>query len=130
MHGELLRARCSNPSCGRVSDWPGDIGYDDVCEQCSGPIRPHVVWFGEMPLYLEREIPEALGKAQVFLSIGTSGTVYPAAGFVADVKSAGGLTAEINLEPSENTFLFDLQILGPAGETLPLLVEELVGSEG
>jgi NAD-dependent deacetylase len=122
MHGALLEARCAR--CSAVLAWQADITLDDRCAQCSGQLRPNVVWFGEVPFHLEDEIPRAL-EAEVFLSAGTSGTVYPAAGFVATAKLAGRLTLEVNLEPSENAWLFDLQIAGRAGERLPALVQAL-----
>jgi NAD-dependent deacetylase len=123
MHGELKKVRCTE--CERVFDWLGDLNLGDICTSCGRQLRPHIVWFGEMPFFLDVEIPRALVGA-AFLSIGTSGTVYPAAGFVASVQAMGGLTAEVNLEPSANADLFDLQIAAKAGEALPLLVEALL----
>jgi NAD-dependent deacetylase len=125
MHGELLRARCAH--CSHLLRWTGDITTEDACELCGGPIRPHIVWFGEAPFFMEEEIPRAL-EAEVFLSIGTSGTVYPAAGFVSAAKLAGSFTVEVNLEPSDNAPFFDLRIAGEAGKKLPALVEALVKS--
>lgn len=118
MHGEILKARCTR--CGSVLFWPGDLGPQDRCASCGSPLRPHVVWFGEMPFHMEREIPVAL-TAEVFVSIGTSGVVYPAAGFVAEVRAEGGLTVEVNLEPSANRELFDVVLLGKATEKVPEL---------
>lgn len=123
MHGELLKVRCAH--CGVVFEWPGDVRDEDRCARCGGRLRPNVVWFGEMPLFLEHEIPAAL-HAAVFLSVGTSGTVYPAAGFVHTAKLHGRLTAEVNLQPSENADRFDIQLTGAAGVVLPALVKELL----
>jgi len=89
-------------------------------------MRPHVVWFGEMPLYME-EIYEALDACSLFVSIGTSGNVYPAAGFVQHVAMRGqGRTVELNLEPSEGATLFAEARYGPATEVVPAFVEELL----
>jgi len=123
MHGELFKARCVD--CEVVVEWKGDIATSDQCTGCGGAMRPHIVWFGEMPFYMDIEIPRAL-RAKVFVSIGTSGTVYPAAGFVSAVKNRGGLCVEVNLEPSENAYVFDAQLAGKAGERLPKLVDEII----
>ncbi|WP_334176457.1 NAD-dependent deacylase [Pseudoxanthobacter sp.] len=118
MHGELLRARCLQ--CGAASPWQDDIGGDDVCPACraAGTLRPHVVWFGEMPLYMH-EIHDALEEADLFVAIGTSGSVYPAAGFVAAARQLGIRTCELNLDPSDNAGYFDERFYGPASETVP-----------
>ncbi|MEZ5981465.1 MAG: Sir2 family NAD-dependent protein deacetylase [Parvularculaceae bacterium] len=84
----------------------------------------HVVWFGEMPLYLD-EIAEAIARADLFVSIGTSGNVYPAAGFVAEASSIGIPCTELNLEPSENAYAFSDRRYGPAGEIVPRWAEEI-----
>ena len=97
MHGELRRARCLD--CARVHRRLEPIGTDGRCPDCDGGLRPHVVWFGEVPLGLER-IGEALADAGVFVAIGTSGEVYPAAGFVHEARAVGARTVEINLAPS------------------------------
>ena len=123
MHGELLKARCA--ACGNVLPWPGDLGTADRCASCRGPLRPHVVWFGEVPFHLEDEIPRAL-EAEVFMACGTSGSVYPAAAMVLEAKLRGRLTVEVNLEASEQARHFDLSVLGPAGTTVPRLVEEIL----
>ncbi len=124
MHGELMKARCL--ACASVSPWPGDIGTDSACLACgaAGRMRPHVVWFGEMPLQMER-IGAALARCEVFVSIGTSGNVYPAAGFVAEVP-AGARRVELNLEPSEGATRFDEAIHGPATEVVPAFVDALL----
>ncbi|HWU80355.1 MAG TPA: Sir2 family NAD-dependent protein deacetylase, partial [Caulobacter sp.] len=91
-----------------------------VCAACGrdGGARPHVVWFGEMPLFMD-EIGDALAEADLFVSIGTSGSVYPAAGFVAEARAMGIATCEINLEPSANAYVFDEKVYGPASEVVP-----------
>ena len=126
MHGELLKARCGR--CDTVRPWIDDLTLGDVCPNCgrAGALRPHVVWFGEMPLALDL-IDRALRKADLFVAIGTSGAVYPGAGFVAEARAYGLRTCEINLEAADNADLFDEQRLGPASETVPNWVKELVG---
>ncbi len=125
MHGELLKARCVE--CGDVVSCERDMTLSDACGACAGRMRPHIVWFEEVPFYLDEEIPRAL-QAEVFLSIGTSGSVYPAAGMVVEAKRHGAVTIEANLEPSGNARWFDHQVLGPTGTTLPELVAEIVGA--
>jgi len=127
MHGELLKARCTG--CGRIVPVTEDLTPDLACAGCDGigTLRPHVVWFGEMPLYM-REIDAALATADLFVSIGTSGNVYPAAGFVAQARAAGARTLELNLEPSEGARLFDEARHGPAGLLVPAFVADLLGS--
>jgi NAD-dependent deacetylase len=126
MHGELLKARCSD--CGAVADWRDDLGLESACPGCGngGEMRPHVVWFGEVPLGLDL-IETALMSADLFVAIGTSGSVYPAAGFVAEARAAGIRTCEINLEPSDNAGLFDERRYGPASEAVPAWVAEVLG---
>lgn len=126
MHGELNRARCT--ACHRVTAWSGDLGPDTICPTCqaSGHMRPHVVWFGEIPLYLD-EIETLLAQCDLFVSIGTSGNVYPAAGFVAEVRRLGRAhTIEVNLEPSEGRSFFAEARHGPAGVEVPRLVADLL----
>jgi NAD-dependent deacetylase len=125
MHGELLKARCGR--CEAIRPWLDDLTVAEVCSTCgrAGTMRPHVVWFGEMPLALD-SIDPALRKADLFVAVGTSGAVYPAAGFVAEARAYGLRTCEINLEAADNAHLFDEQRLGPASETVPKWVEELV----
>ena len=127
MHGEITKARCQN--CSIVEPWIDDLSVDLVCTQCGaqGGLRPHVVWFGEMPLEMER-IYSALAQCDLFVSIGTSGTVYPAAGFVAEAKAAGAHTVELNLEPSNGESLFTEKIYGPATQVVPDYVEGLIES--
>ena len=125
MHGELFKARCT--SCDEVSAWRGDMGVGAVCPACgrAGALRPHVVWFGEMPLLLD-EIDEALGDADLFVAVGTSGSVYPAAGLVAEARRAGLRTCEINLEPSDNAWAFDERRYGPASRIVPAWADEVL----
>jgi NAD-dependent deacetylase len=125
MHGELLKARCEQ--CNSVRRWPADLSPSDVCPDCgrAGGLRPHVVWFGEMPLDMH-DIDRALRNADLFVAIGTSGAVYPAAGFVVEARAYGLRTCEINLEAADNADLFDEQRLGPASATVPAWVEELL----
>ncbi len=127
MHGELLKARCQH--CCSVRLWPDDLTPSAVCHDCGGAggLRPHVVWFGEMPLHMDA-IERALREAELFVAIGTSGAVYPAAGFVADARAMGIGTCEINLEAADNADLFDEQRYGPASETVPAWVEEIVAA--
>jgi NAD-dependent deacetylase len=125
MHGELMKARCTR--CGAVAPWTTDLSAETACPACgrAGGMRPHVVWFGEMPLEMER-IGEALARCGIFLSIGTSGQVHPAAGFVQDVPR-GARTVELNLERTETTPLFREARQGPATELVPRFVAELLG---
>lgn len=126
MHGELLKARCEG--CGAVAAWHDDMDGASRCPACSaaGGMRPHVVWFGEMPLETER-IYAALDECDLFVSVGTSGNVYPAAGFVMQVRSRRGVrTIELNLEPSEGASLFAETRYGPATELVPRFVADLL----
>lgn len=122
MHGELLKARCA--SCGAVSDCRNDLAVDLRCG-CAGALRPHVVWFGETPLCMDG-IYEALAAADRFVAIGTSGAVYPAAGFVREARAKGIRCCELNLEPSDNAEEFDDRRYGPASEIVPSWVEEIL----
>jgi NAD-dependent deacetylase len=126
MHGELLRARCT--ACSALHACRDDLEPDHACAGCGRPntLRPHVVWFGEMPLELDA-IYAALVRCDLFLAIGTSGQVYPAAGFVEQIQRHGRAhTVELNLEPSAVNSLFAEHRRGPATETVPRLVEELL----
>jgi NAD-dependent deacetylase len=104
------------------------MGEAAACFSCgaSGLVRPDIVWFGEMPYEMDR-IDEALGRCDLFVSIGTSGAVYPAAGFVQTARHCGAATLEMNLEPSMGSFLFDESRTGKAGELVPAWVDELLG---
>jgi len=127
MHGELLKARCV--TCEGVDEWLGDLSQNDACAYCgtAGGMRPHVVWFGETPLEMS-DIYRALLRADLFVAIGTSGAVYPAAGFVAEARALLIETCEINLEAADNASLFDDARYGPASETVPAWVEETLGA--
>ncbi|WP_367872826.1 NAD-dependent deacylase [Luteolibacter sp. Populi] len=124
MHGELLKSRCTD--CGAVTPCREDIGRSSVCPACGhiDCLRPHVVWFGEMPIGLD-EIGAAISRADLFVAIGTSGLVYPAAGFVSWARQAGVRTLEINLEESAGSGTFHETRRGPAGEIVPQWVAEL-----
>jgi NAD-dependent deacetylase len=126
MHGELLKARCGR--CDAVRRWLDDLTVSHACPDCSwvGALRPHVVSFGEMPFAMDL-IDGALREADRFVAIGTSGAVYPAAGFVAEARAYGLPTCEINLEAADNADLFDEQRLGSASDTVPQWVQEILG---
>jgi len=121
MHGELLKVRCS--MSGQILDWTEDVKPGDRCHCCQFPavLRPHVVWFGEMPLQMD-EIYQAIEQADYFVAIGTSGHVYPAAGFVHEAKLQGAHTVELNLEPSQVGSEFEEKKYGPASQVVPLYV--------
>ncbi len=126
MHGELKSAWCL--ACdGRVR-WEEELGSGPACPGCGamGQMRPDIVWFGEMPYEMER-IDRALMEADLFVSIGTSGAVYPAAGFVQSARYSGARTLEMNLEPSQGSVFHETRI-GRAGELVPAWVEELLSA--
>jgi len=125
MHGELGSGWCLR--CNGRFDWCGDMGVAAECPKCgsSGSVRPDIVWFGEMPYEMDR-IDQALQRCDLFVSIGTSGAVYPAAGFVQTARYGGARTLEMNLEPSLGSFLFDESRIGPASELVPAWVEEML----
>jgi len=125
MHGELMKMRCAKS--GIVYPAPERIQAAARCACCGvrGSLRPHVVWFGEMPLYMER-IAAALESCELFVAIGTSGSVYPAAGFVRIAALARARTVEINLEPAVPAGIFSERRTGPASEQVPRFVEELL----
>ncbi len=127
MHGEMLKARCAR--CDSVREWHEDLGLATACPACgrAGDMRPHVVWFGEMPLEMDR-IGAALAACDLFVSIGTSGNVYPAAGFVREARGAGARTAELNLEPSLGASLFHQASYGPATRVVPEFVASLLAA--
>lgn len=128
MHGELMKALCLD--CQGSMDWTEALGEDSACPRCGGTgcLRPDIVWFGEMPYRMD-EIDAALERCSLFLSVGTSGQVYPAAGFVEGVRTAGEAhTVELNLEPSAVSRLFHERRYGPAGELVPAYVDELLES--
>lgn len=118
MHGELLKVR--NEKTGQIIDCYFDVNYHE-----NKLIRPHIVWFGEIPLQME-EIYNALSQTDYFISIGTSGNVYPAAGFVQIANQAGAKTVELNLEPSLGENLFQTKIYGPASKIVPEFVKKFI----
>ncbi|SDE05674.1 NAD-dependent deacylase [Nocardioides lianchengensis] len=125
MHGELLSALCRG--CQRRSPWSGDLADLPPCPRCGvTELRPDVVWFGEIPYEMDR-IFAALETCDLFVSIGTSGAVYPAAGFVQAAASYGARTLELNLLPSDGTDFFDEARHGPASELVPEWVDSLLG---
>lgn len=126
MHGEHLNAWCT--ACDVRSPWTGALIHRPPCPACGTPaLRPDIVWFGEMPYRMD-EIHAALRGADLFVSIGTSGAVYPAAGFVRAARDLGARTLELNLERSQGSAWFDETRLGPAGELVPAWVEELLAA--
>src|SRR5471030_1657541 len=125
MHGELLKVRCTQS--GQILDWPGDLSVDDRCHCCQfpAPLRPHIVWFGEMPLGMDK-IYDALARADFFVAIGTSGHVYPAAGFVHEARIGGACAVELNLEPSQVESEFDMKHYWLASEVVPEFVHKFL----
>ena len=129
MHGQLRSALCR--ACGVRSDWDGTLADGPACPACGvrGALRPDVVFFGEMPQHMDG-IAAALARADLFVSIGTSGAVYPAAGFVQDAVHHGAETLELNLERSAGSGWFDETRLGPAGVLVPAWVEAVLAGGG
>ncbi|WP_159564348.1 Sir2 family NAD+-dependent deacetylase [Budvicia diplopodorum] len=122
MHGELLKVRCT--LSGKVTEWRGDLTVNDGCSCCPTPqpMRPHIVWFGEMPLEMAT-ISQAIAEADYFIAIGTSGNVYPAAGFVRSARLYGAHTVELNLEPSQIGSAFAEKHYGLASHVVPEFIE-------
>lgn len=125
MHGELNSALCG--ACSMRTVWHADMTINSQCSSCQtvGRIRPDIVWFGEMPYQMDT-IYRALARADLFIAIGTSGNVYPAADFVNEAQMAGAHTVELNLEPTGYTSAFAEQIAGPATEIVPAFVDSLL----
>jgi NAD-dependent deacetylase len=125
MHGELMRVFCMH--CDVRRDWLDALSIETVCPHCSrsGAMRPDVVWFGEMPYHMD-EIGDHLDTCDLFVSIGTSGSVYPAAGFVARARQIGARTVELNLEPSEGARHFDEAVHGKATDIVPAFVARVL----
>lgn len=125
MHGALKSAWCL--ACDTRSVWIAPLGDAPACPACgaSGRMRPDIVWFGEMPYGIDR-IERALARADLFVSIGTSGAVYPAAGFVQTARYHGAQTLELNLDPSAGSLYFHETRIGPAGRLVPEWVEEML----
>jgi NAD-dependent deacetylase len=126
MHGELSSGWCL--ACNSRFRWEGPMGGGAECASCgtAGMVRPDIVWFGEMPYEMDT-IDEALQRCDLFVSIGTSGAVYPAAGFVQSARYHGARTLEMNLEPSMGSYFFDESRIGKAGELVPQWVDEVLG---
>lgn len=127
MHGELLKARCT--ACKKAFRREDDILPESACPKCgkNGSLRPHIVWFEEMPFYMD-DIAAALSQCRLFASIGTSGNVYPAAGFVRLAREAGAHTIELNLERSAGARVFHESRYGKASEIVPAWVDEILGA--
>ena len=127
MHGELRKVFCAHCGHGRV--WQGDLATGTSCPACEriGGMRPDIVWFGEIPYHMER-IESVLGGADVFAAVGTSGHVYPAAGFVSFAKIAGAKTLEINNAQTLVSDRFDVQLIGPATREVPRWVDAVLGA--
>lgn len=125
VHGQINQAVCLN--CGHVLETWGDVDTETVCPHCevAGMMKPNIVFFGENLLCMDK-VEEFLRKCDLFISIGTSGVVYPAAGFVQTAKYYGADTIEFTLDMTANNYLFDKHIIGRAGETLPKYVDELI----
>ena len=113
MHGELNKVRCITPKDSHIFHWTTDLNETHKCPECSSQMRPHICWFGEMPFQMD-EIHQKAEQSALFVSIGTSGEVYPAAGFVSMFKEMRKPTVELNLEPSRNQDQFDFAIHKPA----------------
>jgi NAD-dependent deacetylase len=126
MHGELLKMRCQ--TSGRIFESKNPLDENVVCPCCDrkGMLRPHIVWFGEIPLELPK-IFDLLRKCQLFIAIGTSGSVYPAASFVEEARKYGALAVNINPEESENEIFFHRVIRGTASCETEKLVEDILG---
>ena len=126
MHGELRSALCAG--CGARERWSGTLAPGARCAACGGArLRPNIVFFGEMPYAMDR-IERALAAADLFVSIGTSGAVYPAAGFVQAARHAGARTLELNLERSGGSAFFHETRLGPATALVPAWVDAVLGA--
>ena len=124
LHGELNSALCA--ACGERRRWTGDLPPGARCPACAAPaLRPDIVFFGEMPYHMDR-VQQALAGCDLFVSIGTSGAVYPAAGFVQLASAAGARTLELNLEPSAGSGWFDESRLGPATALAPAWVDQIL----
>ncbi|RNF14408.1 NAD-dependent deacetylase [Trypanosoma conorhini] len=126
MHGELLKVSCV--ATGEVFDWTQDVVHGTTrCSCCNAveTLRPHIVWFGETPLHLD-EINTLMKATDLFVAIGTSGNVYPAAGFVLQARENGAKTLELNLAPGENVSDFDESIYGKASVIVPEWVERML----
>lgn len=128
IHGQIDQAVCLN--CGKIISATSDIDTETICPFCQtmGMMKPNIVFFGENLLCMD-EVDILLQHCDLFISIGTSGVVFPAASFVQTAKSVGAQTYEFNLEPTSNNFYFDHHIMGQAGITVPEFVEKLLAQE-
>lgn len=126
MHGELKKIRCTICEC--ICEYAGELSLESICASCltKGHLRPHIVWFGEIPFGLD-EIDIHLSQCDLFLSVGTSGQVYPAAGFVMQAKQNGAYCVELNKEPSSLSDIFDEHRFGLATEVVPFYFKEELG---
>ncbi len=128
IHGQINQAVCLN--CGHILESWGDVTTETVCPHCETPgmMKPNIVFFGENLLYMDK-VDRLLKNCGIFISVGTSGVVWPAAGFVQIARLNGAETFEFNLEQTSNNFYFDRHITGPAGTTLPRFVEEFLNKQ-
>ena len=128
MHGELMSALCE--ACGARAGYGGVMRDGTLCGSCGATdvLRPDIVFFGEMPYQMDM-IDQALSRADLFLSIGTSGAVYPAAGYVRSARHFGAHTLELNLEPSEGSYFFHESRMGPASVLVPAWVDEVLAAQ-
>lgn len=127
IHGQINQIVCM--SCGHVFETWGNFSSKDICKKCErkGRLKPNIVFFGENLLYMDK-VDDLLKTCDLFVSVGTSGVVYPAAGFVQIAKLYGADTIEFNMETTSNNSLFDKHIYGKAGTTLPQFFDELINS--
>lgn len=127
IHGQINQAVCMN--CGHILETWGDVSTETVCENCgvAAMMKPNIVFFGENLLGMDK-VEQLLRSSDLFVSVGTSGVVYPAAGFVQTAKYYGADTIEFNLEPTSNNLFFDRHVMGKAGDTLPKFVSELLAA--
>ena len=128
IHGQINQAMCLN--CGHILETFGDVDTETTCPHCgiAGMMKPNIVFFGENLLCIEK-VDRLLANCDLFLSIGTSGVVFPAASFVQIAKYNNARTLEFNLEPTSNNYYFDKHIYGQAGTTLPAFVDELLKNQ-
>lgn len=126
IHGQINQIVCLN--CGHVFETWSDVHAHDVCPNCNimGLLKPNIVFFGENLLYMDK-VDSLLNRCDLFISVGTSGIVYPAAGFVQIAYLRGAKTIEFNLEQTSNNYMFSEHIIGPAGTKLPEFVDKLIG---
>lgn len=127
MHGELQKVRCQKNES--IYPWTEDLIDSTECPDCKKPglLRPHIVWFGEMPFYMD-QIYDALSICDIFISVGTSGHVYPAAGFVAQTPSSC-IKIEINNQETNISHDFDKHFVGPASVEVPKVVDLILSNK-